>query len=307
MIYLISANSYHLIDDELIKIFGDLSDVEIYDYNKTSIEDIITNVNYVSLFNDEKKIVIKNASLFTAKNNIDTSLLEEYFNSPNPNSILVFTTYDKVDERKKITKIIKDKYQYINIKPFTFKELIDQIINIFKKKKYNISYDNARYIVNNCLNNYDLIINELDKIFLYYKEPQEILYEDLNNIISKTIDDNNFRFVDLVIDKNINSLKVLNDLKMQKVEPLILLSLIAREYRLMLIAKDMYQNNINKLKIAKELKLQDWQIDKIITRSYNYSYKELEDALISLNDLDFNIKRGNVDKYLGLELFILNN
>lgn len=307
MVYLISSNSYNIIDDELNKIFNNFDDVEVIDFNKTSLEDIVTSINYVSLFNDEKKIIVKNTPIFSSKNTIDTKILEKYLNDPNENSILVFTTYDKVDERKKITKLIKDKYNYINIKPYSFKELVDKVIAIFKKNKYTISYDNARYIVNSCLSNYDLIISEINKVLLYYKDPQEIKYDDLINIISKTMDDNNFHFVDLVIDKNINSLKVLNDLKIQKIEPLVLLTLLAREYRLMLIAKDLYNKKKSVISIAKELNMQDWQIDKIINRSYNYSVKELEDKLISLNDLDYNIKIGNIDKYLGLELFILKD
>ena len=307
MVYLIVANSYHIIEEELKKIFKDLSNVEIIDFNKTTIEDIITNINYVSLFNDEKNIVVKNSNIFQSKSSVDTKLLEQYLENPNPNSILVFTSYEKVDERKKVTKTIKDKYNYINIKPLNNKELIDKVISIFKTKKYKISYDNAKYICTNCLNNYDLILNEIDKVFLYYKEPQEVEYKVLENIISKTMEDNNFKFIELVISKNLNSLKILNDLKIQKVEPLILLTLLAREYRLMLIAKSMYQKNINKNKIASELKLQDWQLDKIMAASYNYSIKELEDKIISLTNLDYNIKSGNIEKYLGLELFILNN
>lgn len=307
MIYLISANSYHLVDDELNKIFDNLDDVEIVDFNKTTIEDIITSINYVSLFNDEKKMIVKNANFFLPKNSVDTKILEKYLDNPNPNSILVFVVYDKVDERKKITKTIKDKYNYVCLKPLSPKDIIDKIISIFKEKKYSISYDNAKYIAYNCLNNYDLVINEINKVFLYYLIPQEVKYEDLENIISKTMEDNNFKFIDAVIDKNLKSLDILKDLKIQKVEPLILLTLLAREYRLMLIAKDMYQKNISKNVIASELKLQDWQIDKVITRSYNYSIKELENKLISLTDLDYKIKSGNVDKYLGLELFILND
>ena len=307
MIYLISANSYHLVDDELNKIFDNLDDVEIVDFNKTTIEDIITSINYVSLFNDEKKMIVKNANFFLPKNSVDTKILEKYLDNPNPNSILVFVVYDKVDERKKITKTIKDKYNYVCLKPLSPKDIIDKIISIFKGKKYSISYDNAKYIAYNCLNNYDLVINEINKVFLYYLIPQEVKYEDLENIISKTMEDNNFKFIDAVIDKNLKSLDILKDLKIQKVEPLILLTLLAREYRLMLIAKDMYQKNISKNVIASELKLQDWQIDKVITRSYNYSIKELENKLISLTDLDYKIKSGNVDKYLGLELFILND
>ena len=127
MIYLIYSNSYNLINEEINKIFKTMDDVEIIDYSKTNIEDILINFNYVSLFNDEKKIIVKNSSLFSSKQDKDSDLLLKYLDNPNMNATIIFTTYDKPDERKKITKTIKDKYKYIYINNLTYKDIIDKM------------------------------------------------------------------------------------------------------------------------------------------------------------------------------------
>src|SRR5574344_645989 len=147
---------------------------------------------------------------------------------------------------------------------------------------------------------------ELEKLNLYYKSGDEITRDALENIIARYMEDNKFKFVDAVINNDYQtSLNILNDFKIQKIEPIVLLSLLVREYRLMLISKDLYQGGYSNNKIGTELGLQDWQVEKIIRNAYNLSIEYLEDKLVSFTDLDYQIKSGKVDKYLGLEMFIL--
>ena len=306
MNYIIISNSYHIISEEINKIINNKTEIEYIDFQNSSIEEIIEEANYTSLFNDEKIIVVKNADFLGSKCAIKTDKLEKYLENPNPLTTLILTYYDKPDERKKIIKLIKEKSNYNYIKPLTYKEITERIINDFKQNKYKISYDDANYITNKCLNNYDLVKMELEKIYLYYNKPTEVKRSDLENIISKYMDDNNFKFVDAVIRNDYKlAIKMLDDFKIQKVEPIALLSLLAREYRLMLFSKDLYKKGYSNKKIGEELGLQEWQVDKAIKNSYNYSLKGLEDKLIQLTELDFNVKTGKMDKYLGLELFIL--
>src|SRR5574344_1218045 len=306
MIYVICSNSYHIILEEVNKIFKNLNNVEIIDFAATNLEEIIETCNYTSLFNDKKEILIKNADFLGTKSSTKTDILEKYFLNQNPLTTIIFTSNDKIDERKKFIKMVKEENKLINIKPLTYKEIIDRIIAYFKNKKYKISYDNASYIANCCLNNYDLVMMELEKILLYYPEPSEILKEDLENIISKYLDDNNFKFVDAVINKDFKtSLKLLGVCRLNKGEPLGLISLLAREYRTMLISKSLALSGISSNNIAKKLNMQEWQIEKSLKNSYNYKPSELENKLLLLTDLDYQIKVGNIDKFLGLELFIL--
>ena len=302
MVYLIFSTSYHLLDDELDNIFKDKSDIEIIDYNDSNINEIVNLASYTSLFNDNKNILVKNFDLGSK----DNELLEKYIESPNPTTTLVFTTDKKIDERKKIIKLLKKKNTYINIKPLNYKDISQKLIAIARKNGYKLYLNDANYITFASLSNYDIAYNQLEKIFLYYNEPCEIEKSVLDNVISHSLDDNSFKFVDAVIKRNINdAIKIINDFKLFKIEPLILVSMLAKEYRNLLITKDLYQKGYSNEKIQKELNLADWQIDKMINNTYNYSILELENKIIDLTKLDYDLKTSKIDKYLGLELFIL--
>ncbi len=306
MVYLISSNSYHIRLEEILKIFKNLDDVETIDYNDTNLNEIINLCSYTSLFNDNKKILVKNCNFLDSKSKDDLEILEKYIENPNPLTTIIFLYNDKVDERKKVVKLLKDKNSFIYIKPLSYKDINAKLISKAKSEGYKLSESNASYITFASLSNYDIAIMQLEKVMLYYSEPCEILKSDLEQLVSQSLDDNNFKFVDAVIKKDIKSaMQLIKEFKLFKIEPLVLVSLLAREYRLMLFVKKLKEDNISNFEVSKKLGLLDWQLDKVLNNSYNYHKKDLEDKLIELLDLDYKLKSNNMDKYLLLEMFVL--
>lgn len=306
MIHFIVSDSYHIQDEEIKKIYKDKI-FEIIDYKDSNLNEIINLCSYTSLFDDEKNIIVKSCDFLDSKSKENLDLLEKYVNNPNPLTNVVFLFNNKVDERKKVVKLLKERNSFIYIKPLNYKEINQKLINISKEKGYKLSESNASYITFASLNNYDIAYIQLEKIFLFYLKPCEILKSDLENLISSSLDDNNFKFIDAVIKKDVKSaMKLIKDFKLFKIEPIALITLLAREYRLILFTKDLLNNNYSKFEILKKLSLLDWQLDKIINNSYNYTIIELEDKLADLLELDYKLKTNTIDKYLGLEMFVLS-
>ena len=320
-IHLISCTSYRLLEEEIQKIVKD-NPYTTVDNNIVSLEEIIEEANYQSLFDEIKYIVIKNINIFNTKRtkkeeikedeeeqektSSEEDLLNKYLDNPNPNTVLIFTTTTKPSLTKKITKKIKERYNLIIITDFDYKEIQNRIIEYFKKKKYTYEKDIPYYICTCCQNNYDLVMNELEKIELYYQNPQQIQLRDVQNIISKPLEDNNFKFIDSVLDKNLKeSIKILEDLTILKISPLMLLILLSREYRNVLYALK-YQDKYTKEDIMQKLNIKyTFQIDKIINRTYQYKEQELEDILLLAADINYKMLIGKLEQKTGLELFIL--
>ncbi len=307
MVYLIASNSYHIRLEEITKIFKSLDDVEVIDYNDTNLVEIVHLCSYTSLFDDHKKLLVKNCSFLDAKSKDDIEILEKYIENPNPLTEVIFLFNDKVDERKKVIKLLKDKNSFIYVKPLGYKDINAKLIAKAKSEGYKLSESNASYITFASLSNYDIAIMQLEKVMLYYNEACEIKKIDLENLVSQSLDDNNFKFVDAVIKRDVKSaMQLIKDFKLFKIEPIVLISLLAREYRLMLFAKYLQDKGYSNSDIAKKLGLLDWQLDKTINNSYHYVSKDLEDKLLELLDLDYKLKSNNMDKYLALEMFVLS-
>ncbi len=312
-IYLISSTSYRLMEDEIKKIVKDNS-YSTYDLNVDNIDDIIEEAAYLSLFSDKKIMLIKNANIFLANkkgsdseessSSKDKKLLD-YLDNPNPDTILIFCVYGKANGTKKITKIIKEKYSYIEIVDLKIKDIFELTDKLFKNMGFKLDRDTIYYIINSLQNNYDLVYNEALKIELYYGDRRDVKREDIENIISHSMMDNNFKFVDAVIKRDLrNSFKYYDDLMIQKVEPIMLLGMLAKEFRNMLLVKKSLKSTKNDLLNLTGLKF-EFQIDNVINNSYSFNEKQLEDLLIYLCDLDHSIKIGKVSNKLALQLFIL--
>ncbi len=315
-IYLISSSSFRLMEDEIKKIVKD-NQYTTFDLNYVSIDDVLDEANYFSFFDDKKYLVVRNANMFAAskrkekiedeeeKTSKKDDKLIKYLETPNPNTIIIFTLTSNVDSKKKIVKTIQDRYKYIRFEDLKPSEIQLKIDKLFKEDGYKCNKDLEYYIINNSLNNYDLAYNEVEKIKLYYGNGCEVVEKDVVNIISRSIEDNNFKFIDAVIGKNIkDSFVIYDDLMRQKVEPNMLLVMLAKEYRNMLLVKKI--KSVSKKEVMKVLGMTwDFMYDKALSNSYNYDTRQLEDYLKYLADLDYKVKNGKINNKRALEQFIL--
>lgn len=307
-IYLISNESFRLIDKEISKIVKDNA-YEIFNLNKSSIKEVLEEAAYFSLDNNKKFLVVSNSDIF-GSDKIDDNLTESlinYFNNPNPNTVIIFTTQKPIDSRKKIVKELKSKYKIINTPKMDKKTINFLLTNYVKEQNFDIDWETVNYVINNSYSNLDIMFNELDKIMLYYNFPCRIKYQDVVAIVGTELDNNNFHFVSAVVEKKLDeALKLLNSLKIYKVDSNVLATLLAREYRLMYYVKKMYQNKISLSEICSNLSLADWQVNKLYNNGIHYSESELLKNLVDLCNIDMNIKKGIWDKDIALYGFLLD-
>lgn len=308
MMYLIYGDSFRLIQEEIAKIIKDDVNVVTFDLATSTLEDVLTEATYVSMFEEKKYIIVKNALFFTSAKSKeeDLELLFRYLEHPVSLTTIIFTTYEKIDARKKITKSFSEKYKVISVSNLTLNDLTNKVRELITNAKYKIDAETILYIIKCCHNNYDFIYNEIQKIFLYYEKPQMIQMDDVKNIVARSLVDNNFKFVEAVVEKNIkNALIILEDLFTLKVDPIALMMLLAREYRLIYSVLTLMELGYSKSSICKELGLHDWQVEKLARSASQYYKDDLVLYLKKLADVDYNIKSGDTDKFLALKIFLL--
>lgn len=306
MNYLISEDSYRLIDKKVKEIVGNNETIN-FNMRINNLKEVIEEASYLGLGIDKKWILVSNANIFGSEkvSDEDTELLLNYLEKPNENSNIIFTTQEGIDLRKKITKEIKNKGTLINIVKPDKRGINSLLTNYLRSYNYDIDYNTVNYIIDNSYDNLDIMFNELDKIIIFYGHPCKVKYDDIINIVGKETTNNNFLFISSVIEKNLfKSINILDNLKVYKVEPLSLVLLLAREYRLMYYVKIMY-NKYSLREIMSKLQLQEWQVSKLYNNSRSYTEEELENYLVNLCKIDINVKKGLIDKDTCLYPFIM--
>lgn len=304
MIYLIYGNKDYRINEEIKKITKNIDKINItkYDLNTDDIKDIINDAETYSLFQEKKAIIIENANMFTGSTSKDADNIEKYIENENPQTTLILTIRgEKIDSRKKITKLLQKKGKIIELN-----EDIN-IDNLIKKefKDYKIDNKTLMLFKNRVGTNPLIIENEINKIKLY-KDNNEITEEDILKVTSKTVEIDIFKLIDDIVKRNKEEgIEIYHEMLKINEEPLKIVIMLANQFRIMYQSKELMLKGYTEKDIASLLKIHPYRVKLALQNSRNYSSKTLLKYLNELADIDIGIKTGKINKDLALELFIL--
>ena len=307
--YLIYGVDKYLIDKEIDKIIKknkiDNNSIIRYSLNEDNIDNILEDANTFNLFSDTKLIIVNDANIFTSSNDILTDKIINYLNNYNDKSYLVFTLLsDKIDNRKKITKVMSDKGNVIDLN----KKDVDTnyIISYLKENGYQINMSDARMILNKVGNNLFSINNELDKLMLFKLEDKVIDKNSIDLLINENIDSSLFALVDSITNKDKNKMLKLYHECLLESDPIMIINMLANKYILLYQVKRLISDGYSDDKIAKELEVHPYPVKLARNMCYSYSVKEILDIILKLANLDKDIKLGNVNGEVGLEFLLLS-
>lgn len=294
--YLISIFSLRLTYDEVEKITAGKSNIIRINYDESNIDNVLDECSYFSLLNEEKIVIVNNFKI-----DANSKPLEKYLKNPNPATKLILIT-NSIDKRSSIYKLIKEKGTIIEINELKPSELTSKINSYAKKEGVMIDYLAVNKLIDYNLNNYDLILSEIDKLKLI---KNKITKEDIIDYGSKIIGEENFALCDAITTKNKEETsKLLNDFIQNKEEVTPFIALLASSYRIILAVKSL--SNKSNETIAKELNIHPYRVKLARDKASLYTLTELYNIIISLTDLDYKIKSMNVDNYMLLKIFLIN-
>jgi len=310
MIYLLYGNNDYLLNKKLEEINKQTNELSInnYDLENTSLEEILDDATTIDLFSESKTIVIDNSYVFSGttnkklkEQNID--ILEEYLNNPNPNTNIIFIlNKEKLDERKKITKLIKEKGNVLEFnKDLDIKSTIKTLFD-----DYKIDNESINLLIDRVGNDIYLLENEITKIKLYKDNDKNITKEDILLLTTKNINTDIFNLIENIINKDLDNAYYEYKEIVKIEEPIKILIMLANQFRIIYQSKELYKKGLTEGEIASYIGIHPYRIKLALNKSRNYESKTILKYLYNLANIDINIKTGKIDPNLALELFILN-
>ena len=305
MVYLLYGTKDFEIEEEIKKLSKGIDEMNIskYDLNNDMLSLALEDAKTMSLFGDKKLVIVDNANMFTGSTSKDSELIEEYLNHINENTTLVLIVHnDKLDTRKKITKLIKKvgKVQEFNDELDTT-SLVRRLF-----KDYNIDYKPIQLFIDRVGNNPLIIQSEINKIKIYKDNDKNITEEDILNLTAKLIEIDIFKLIDYIVRKNKEkALELYYEMLKMNEEPIKIVVILANQFRIMYQSKELLKKGYSEKDIANTLKIHPYRVKLAIQNSRNYTSDILLKNLNALADIDIGIKTGTINKDLALELFIL--
>ncbi len=254
-----------------------------------------------------KNLISDNKSKEIQKEIVD--LLNTEWKNPQEDNILIF--WEAVDHSKTKSKnalwdrLGKEKFaeEFKPLKPIQINSWIEKEII---KRKAKIEKSAVTLLAAMVGNDLWQMSSEIEKLINYCQE-RPINTTDIENIVKAKFDDNIFNLVDALGNNNKKlALKLMADQFSLESDEMYLLSMLIRQFRILLLTKELSEINprLGKEKVAQELSLHPFVAQKALWQIKNFTLDKLKQIYRMLLDIDFRIKTSNQKPRLLFDLFI---
>ncbi|MFL2764349.1 MAG: DNA polymerase III subunit delta [Dehalococcoidia bacterium] len=284
------------------------------DILKISYDDFVLSCSAIPFMVNKRIVIVNNLishldkvkinNRANTKNKAGTSWdnLPEYLkNLPETTQLINIEESIKFNKNKFFEKLLNE-FQVKNFRAPNIRELPDWIIKRADFKSIDIDFKVAKAIADSVGVNLRIIDTELDKLSLYSSNINE---KDVEEIVSNAKDANIFHAIDALLDyKEGIALRHIKDLLVNGRRASYIITMIARQLRLIIFAKHYYNIGYNESKIGSLLSLTNYPLKKILEQNSKIDKYRLIKIHSKLVDLDYLLKTSNIDEEFALEIFI---
>ncbi len=322
MVYLIYGEQYPIILKRTKKLVKSILNDEIDDFSyvklnakETLAQDILKECNLLP-FGGNKVVQIDNPYFLSNerdKASIDKEqefdgLVDYILNDKEDNVVTLIFVLEKatVNKRNEIYKAIEKNGKIIFEEKLDASNLRLTGKKFFEKKGATITDGALDMLISRVGDDLSLFINETDKLSLYTKNVTE---KDVSLLVPVPLEDNAFTIVDSLLNDKISiALKTYRDLISLKEDPTRLLYLFYSQFKTYDTISYLYKEERKSPdEIANILKPMNPYRIKIICRNlYSISYKQIQNVINYLYNLDIKFKAMEIEPITGVELFMIN-
>lgn len=283
----------------------------VVDLLKQSIDAAIEEAENFPFGEGRRLILAKNAYFLTGtslRGSVEhsTDRLSSYIEHPAEFSSLVITVpLSKLDERKKIVKVLLNKSRVLRASSLGPDEWRIWIKEQIKEKGIILDEDGLEILYRYLPSHLRFVEHELDKLALY-GSGSKITAQELIRIITRTVEGDVFALIEKMINHDFHGgFEIYQELMKQNEEPIKILALFTRQFRIILQSKVLISQGYTQKQIASQLKLHPYAIKIAAEQALRYSEGQLLQIIDRLAEIDYLIKTGQMDKHLALELLLM--
>lgn len=284
--------------DENMKMMN----LNIFEENGADIRKITDASETLPFMSEYRLVIVKDSDLFAQGKKEDSEKMLEYMDNIPDSSILLFVE-SKVDKRSGLYKKVSKIGYALECKSMKENELAEWAVKIADGR---METSTATYLIRTVESSMENLQGEINKLMSYVPEGREITKKAIDDICTKSLETRVFDLIDALAGKNTNTaLKIYNNLLTMKESPLMVLTMMARQFRLILQCKYLMQRGLGSKEISEEIKTNEYVVKKCMGQSKNFKNKDLLGAINDCLRCDVDIKNGRIGDKLGVEMILL--
>lgn len=312
---IIKKNIKDIIDKN---VNGDFLDLNYFKYDGNIVQyDQIFNACETLPFMSEKKVVVvyradflsdKTKNVNKNSNEIIKKLQDYAAHVPKHCILIMYYVYD--NDREKLSSKAKKLDKKACVVEFTKLKgvmLQKKVKEMFDKRGKSIDKTQLSYFCSEVENNMDIIKNEIDKLCDYTGD-RPIEKKDILDLTIAKSDKDIFNLVDFLSQRKPESaINILDDLMFRGEKATVILSMIERQYNIMLNLKLGMENGQNAEELAREFRLHPYVCEKMMIQCRSYTVKQIIKAEEICIETEKQLKSQGSDDRIKMELLIIKS
>lgn len=291
--------------------------VKRYSGEMPDINELIGFLDTVPFFAPRRVAVVEDTGIFK----VSDSELADYLPSLPETSYIIFVEsykggHDRGAEKKYEQTIVDKRYKLYKTvqklgRTVEFKRMGRDILNKWLLKRFkdaglNITRGAMELLYEYAGEDMSLLYNESEKLICYRLGHSSIDGDDVREVCSRNIGNDVFEMVRAIATKNRQkALKLYYDLLELRERPMGILSLITREFNILLKVKMLRDAGKNYESIEKVAGINKYFVGKYVNISSRFTYEYLKEAVTECIDTETLFKQGRINDLIAVEMLIV--
>jgi len=297
---------------------GDNLNYSYFEGAGTDVNEVVNLLQTMPFLAEHRVVIVENSGWF-GKSSSDSDSDEKDSNATGKFGLLIDTiknlsedtivifAEEKVDKRSKLFKTVSQNGVAEEYVEQTDDQLARWLYNLAKASGKNMDSKTAYYLVSECGKDMILLQNEMEKLIAWCLERDSITTEDVDIVCTHQVNNKIFDMIACIaVHKQKEALNLYYDLLTLRESPFHILTLMVRQYTQMLAVKDGQLKNESVSVTASKLSMQDWLAKKVAEQVRRMDIKDIKKNLEACAKADEDIKNGNMQDMMSVELLIVS-
>lgn len=281
---------------------GDTMNYAYYEGKGIPVPEIIDLAETMPFFAERRLIVIEDSGLFKTA----APELADYLKAMSGSTCFLFIEKE-VDKRGRLYKAAKEKGRVVELSRQDERTLMRWLSGMARQEGKQIQESTVRYILLKTGADMENLEKEMEKLFCYTLEKDEITVQDVDAVCTTHIENHIFEMIEAVAkQQKKKALDYYYDLLALKEPPMRILYLLARQFQLLLEVQELVKKGLGRKQIAEKAGLHPFAAGKYMEQCRNFRKEELRAIMEESAELETAVKTGRLNDVMSVELFIMS-
>ncbi len=313
-IYLFTGTSEIFIKNRMNRIIQGFDKLETsiikYDMDQSTLSQVLEDAITIPFLEDLKIIILKNPKFLTK--NTDTTKKDiksfiKYLKNPSETTVLIIdATNTQIHQANDIYKVLRNVARIIDYPDPEEIEIKGWIVRSFNTNNIEIKDDALNLLMEYIGDDQPRLSQEIDKLSSYVGRGGTVRTSHIIDLVPKNINKEIYNLIKAVVAHDVNkTYSIYETLANNTKDTLGIIAMISNKFRELLSIYKLLKFGYSQSDIAKFYNVSSGKAYYMVQEAKSFNQGDLEYYIEKIAELDYQIKSGQIDKTIGLELLLL--